>query len=153
MLNLNEAGFIQFLFFYLEPITKTFILAFEFRPHYFINADHSSKACRQVEKVALGQQVTLTTTVTNTSNETMPFIVLFEQRDARGFTLWLSYLQTTAPANSQTESGVSYRIEHLGRHELRVTTSWCLSNCKPGVGIRFDHYVCDTSEVASGCRL
>ncbi|MGH9858357.1 MAG: hypothetical protein ACRD4B_10980, partial [Acidobacteriota bacterium] len=73
-----------------------------------------------LSEVGIGQQVALSTTITNDNDSKQPFTCIFDVRDSNGVTVYLSWLSGTLPPNDRFDIGLSWNPEKRGSYEVRT---------------------------------
>jgi hypothetical protein len=81
-----------------------------------------------VGSITTGQQVVLTTTVTNNVDDELPFVALVEVRDASGITNFLAWQTGVMDAGDRTEVGLSWTPENAGDYTVRTFVISNLNN-------------------------
>jgi hypothetical protein len=76
----------------------------------------------------VGQQVVLTTTVTNNIDDELPFVALVEVRDSSGITIFLAWQTGVMDAGDRNEVGLSWTPEEAGDYVVRTFVISNLSN-------------------------
>jgi hypothetical protein len=81
-----------------------------------------------LDEIRAGQQVVLTTTVTNNLDEDLPFVALIEVRDSNGVTMYLAWQTGTLGPNGEIEVGLSFVPDEPGTYAIRTFVISDLSN-------------------------
>jgi hypothetical protein len=81
-----------------------------------------------VGTITEGQQVVLTTTVTNNADDELPFVALIEVRDSSGITVYLAWQTGVMNADDRTEVGLSWTPEDAGDYSIRTFVVSNLNN-------------------------
>jgi hypothetical protein len=81
-----------------------------------------------VGTITVGQQVVLTTTVTNNIDDELPFVALVEVRDSSGITIFLAWQTGVMDAGDRNEVGLSWTPEEAGDYVVRTFVISNLSN-------------------------
>jgi hypothetical protein len=81
-----------------------------------------------VGTITEGQQVVLTTTVTNNADDELPFVALLEVRDSSGITVYLAWQTGVMDAGDRTEVGLSWTPEDSGDYSIRTFVISNLNN-------------------------
>jgi hypothetical protein len=81
-----------------------------------------------VSTIVPGQQVVLTTTVTNNIDEDVPAVILVEVRDSSGITQFLAWQTATIDADGRVEVGLSWTPDRSGDYQVRTFVISSLNN-------------------------
>jgi hypothetical protein len=74
----------------------------------------------ELDEVTAGQQVVLTTSVTNNINDDQPFVALIEVRDSNGITVFIGWGTGVLNPSDQSTVGVSWTPQDPGDYEVRT---------------------------------
>ncbi|NOJ28240.1 MAG: hypothetical protein DA330_09550, partial [Nitrososphaera sp.] len=74
----------------------------------------------ELDEVSTGQQVVLSTTLTNTKSTPQEFAAIVEVRDADGFTVYLQWQTGTLRASGSTDVGLSWTPDAPGTYTVRT---------------------------------
>jgi hypothetical protein len=81
-----------------------------------------------VDDVSVGQQVVLTTQVSNNIDDELPFVALVEVRDSSGITIYLAWQTGVLDAGDRSEVGLSWTPEEPGDYQVRTFVISSLNN-------------------------
>ena len=81
-----------------------------------------------VTQITEGQQVVLTTTISNNIDDELPFVALIEVRDSSGITVYLAWQTGVMDAGDRTEVGLSWTPEDSGDYVVRTFVISNLNN-------------------------
>ncbi|AIF82782.1 hypothetical protein NTE_00702 [Candidatus Nitrososphaera evergladensis SR1] len=74
----------------------------------------------ELTEVTAGQQIVLSSTVTNNQNTVQPFAAIVEVRDANGFTVYLQWQTGSLNPNGSTNVGLSWTPDVSGTYTART---------------------------------
>lgn len=77
-------------------------------------------AGNDLDEVTAGQQIVLSSTITNNKDEDMQYAAIIEVRDADGFTVLLQWAAGTLPAEDSNDIGLSWTPTEAGEYTVRV---------------------------------
>ncbi|UVS67911.1 hypothetical protein NWT39_08340 [Nitrososphaera viennensis] len=77
-------------------------------------------AGQTLTEVTAGQQVFLSTAITNNQDTPQPFAAIVEVRDADGITVYLQWQQSTLTANGKVDVGLSWTPDAPGTYTVRT---------------------------------
>jgi len=83
---------------------------------------------KPLNSVTAGQQIVLSTSVSNKIDEDQPFVALVEVRDSSGVTVFLGWTTGSLSANGQAAVGLSWTPEQSGTYEVRTFVLSSLSS-------------------------
>jgi len=81
-----------------------------------------------VSEINAGEQVILTTAVTNENAQSQPFVALIEVRDSNDITVYLAWQTGTLPANGRADIGLSWTPDFADTYEVRTFVISSLSS-------------------------
>jgi|GEM_PF-1095261 len=73
-----------------------------------------------VSQITVGQQVVITTQITNNVDDELPFVGLIEVRDSAGITVFLAWQTGVLDAGDRAEVGLSWTPEDAGDYQFRT---------------------------------
>lgn len=98
----------------IEPPLKTGIDATD------VAAPLSEDASGESGPYAIGDSITVSTTITNNNDNPQPFVAIIEVRDRNGVTVFLALRSGTLEPSGSTDIGVLWRPDATGVFELRT---------------------------------
>jgi hypothetical protein len=81
-----------------------------------------------VSQITVGQQVVLTTQITNNIDDELPFVGLIEVRDSDGITQFLAWQTGVMDSGDRSEIGLSWTPEDAGDYQVRTFVISSLNN-------------------------